>query len=54
MTVLEMLSKVISPEELFGLVTFAEFVDIGQMFDSGFPIAGKVRELFTTIAAGIA
>jgi hypothetical protein len=53
-TVFEMLAEMICSKELFGLVAFAEFMDVGQMLDSIIPVTGRIRKLFATVAAGIA
>jgi hypothetical protein len=52
--VFEMLAEMICSKELFGLVAFAEFMDVGQMLDSIIPATGQIRKLFATVAAGIA
>ena len=54
MTVFEVLTEVISPEELFGLVAFAKLVYVGQMVYSAFPVwLGMIWELFAAVSAGI-
>lgn len=42
MTVLKMLTEVICPKEFFGLVAFAELVNVGQMLDPNIPIAREI------------
>jgi hypothetical protein len=55
MTVLEVLTKVIRPEEFFGLVAFAKLVVVGEMVYSSVPVRlGVVGKLLATIAAGVA
>ena len=52
--VLEMLSKVIGAEELFGLVAFAEFVNVGEMSHPGFPVWLRLAgEFLAAIAANV-
>ena len=48
MTVLEMLTEVIGPEELFGLVAFTKFMDIGKMCDAISPIRLRLVTKFPT------
>jgi hypothetical protein len=52
MTVLKMLPKVISAEELFGLITLAKFVHVMEMFGANLPVCWR-RELVTAIAADV-
>lgn len=48
---LEMLSEVISSEEFFGLIAFAEFVHVGQVFNAAIPVGLRVvGKFFTTVA----
>ena len=53
MGMLEMLTEMVCLEKLFRLVAFTEFVNIGQMLDSTFPITGEIAELFATVAADV-
>ena len=55
MAVLEMLPEVICPEELFGLVTLAEPVNVGQVINSAIPIRLRiVGKLLAAISTNIA
>lgn len=47
MTMLQMLSKVIGPEELLALVAFSKFVNLTQMFGSCIPVR-RVRKFKAT------
>jgi hypothetical protein len=49
-----MLTEMICSKELFGLVSFPEFMDVGQMLDSSIPVTGGIRKLFATVDASIA
>lgn len=52
MAVLEMLSKVVGPEEFLSLITFAEFVDMVKVFSADVPLR-RVRELFAAVTAHV-
>ena len=51
--VLEVLSKVIRPEELLGLVTLAEFVHVIEMVRPGFPVCWTIREFFAAVTTAV-
>jgi hypothetical protein len=54
MRVLEVLSKVVCSEELFGLIAFAKFVYTREMFNSAIPVGRRmVWEFLTTEATDI-
>lgn len=40
--VLEVLTKVVCPEELLVMITLGELVNVGQMFVSSFPITREI------------
>ena len=52
MTVLQMLTEVIGPEELLGLITFAELVDNVQMLGAYIQLR-RIWVLYATVAAYI-
>lgn len=52
MAMLQMLSKMISAEELLGLVALSEFVHVIQMFGPSVPV-GRKWELLTAISADV-
>lgn len=47
-----MLSEVVRPEELLGLVAFSEFVNMVEVFCSDIPL-GWIRELVTTVSTDV-
>lgn len=52
MTVLEVLPKVISPEEFLGLITFTKLVHVTEMLTPSFPV-GRIGKLFSAVSAAV-
>lgn len=52
MTMLQMLPKVIGTKELLCLITFAEFVDVIEMFGTHVPVGG-IGKLLTAVATNV-
>ena len=49
---LEMLTEMVSPKELFRLVAFTEFMNFNQIFNPVVPISGEIEEFFATETTG--
>jgi len=52
-TVLQVLAKMVSTEELLRLIAFSKLMCVREMLPSSVPIGGFIRELITTVAASV-